>query len=129
MENQRQPLKLSGDWAPEFPVQAFFNAWSDDSLVEIVSHLVNRQGASSDYCHCHFSDDYDPEMPKFEGVLFSHFDDSILITEGRFADVLELVCDSLRVVDPKAARVMTNLILEFRRSIVATDKWEQGQND
>jgi CDI immunity protein len=116
MLNKRQPLKLCGDWDPDFPVQAFFNAWSDNSLPGIVRHLVNRQGASSDNCHCHFPDDYDPEMPKFTGVLFSRFDDSIIITECRFADVLDVVCESYRAVDPAVAKVMAELIIEFRQS-------------
>jgi hypothetical protein len=32
MQSKRQPLNLCGDWDPEFPVHAFFNAWSDGSL-------------------------------------------------------------------------------------------------
>jgi CDI immunity protein len=120
MANRRPPLKLCGDWDPEFPIQAFFNAWSDHSLLDIVRHLVNRQGASSDYCHCHFADNFDPDLPTFAGVLFSHLDDSIIITEARFADVLELASENLRAVDPAGATAMAKLIFEFRQSISAT---------
>jgi CDI immunity protein len=125
MQNRRLPLKLCGDWDPEFPVQAFFNAISDDALVDIVTHLVKWQGYSSDYCHCRFPADLDPAEPKFEGVRFSHFDDTIVITEGRFADVLTLVCGSYQEADPAGAIAMSELVGEFRQTIGPTDKQKE----
>jgi hypothetical protein len=117
MTARRQPLKLCGDWEPLFPVQALFNAISDDSLLDVVRHLLNRQGYSSDYCHCHFPADLDPQEPTFEGVQFSHFDDVIVITEAQFADVLDRVLLSYHAVDRTRAVVMSQLVSEFRQSI------------
>jgi CDI immunity protein len=117
MTARRQPLKLCGDWEPLFPVQALFNAISDDSFLDIVRHLLNRQGYSSDCCHCHFPADLDPQEPTFEGVLFSHFDDVIVITEAHFADVLDRVLASYQHVDPTGADVLSKLLAEFRQSI------------
>jgi CDI immunity protein len=112
MTSHRQALKRCGDWDPEFPIQAFFNAIGDDALVDIVTHLVKRQGYSSDYCHCRFPEDLDPAEPKFEGVRFSHFNDTLVVTEDCFADVLRIVIESYQVVDPAGVRVV-----EFRQSI------------
>jgi CDI immunity protein len=113
----RQPIKLCSDWEREFPVQAFFNAISDDALLDIVSHLLKRQGYSSDYCHCRFPADLDPNEPTFEGVRFSHFDDSLEITERRLAEVLDMVCETFQTVDQPATREMAKLVIEFRQSI------------
>jgi hypothetical protein len=114
---RRQPLKLCTDWEPLFPVQALFNAIGDDGLLDVVKHLLNRQGYSSDYCHCHFPADLDPQEPTFVGVLFSHFDDVIVITEVQFADVLDAVLASYQPVDPAGAAIMSELVNEFRQSI------------
>jgi hypothetical protein len=117
MTARRQPLKLCTDWEPLFPVQALFNTIGVDSLLDIVRHLLNRQGYSSDYCHCHFPADLDPQEPTFKGVQFSHFDDVIVITEAHFADVLDTVLASYHPVDPAGADTLTKLLAEFRQSI------------
>jgi CDI immunity protein len=121
MPTQRPRLKICGDWEPLFPVQALFNAISDDSFLDIVRHLLNRQGYSSDYCHCHFPADLDPQEPTFEGVLFSHFDDVTVITETQFADVLDLVILDYRAVDCSGAAVLSQLLSEFRQTISDLD--------
>jgi CDI immunity protein len=117
MNTRRQPLKFCDDWEPMFPVQALFNAISDDCLVDVVRHFLNRHGYSSDYCHCHFPADLDPDEPSFQGVLFSHFDDMILITKARFADVLDRVLVSYKAVAPVGASTLSMLLTEFRRLI------------
>jgi hypothetical protein len=121
---RRQPLKLCGDWEPLFPVQALFNAISDDSFLDVVRHLLNRQGYSSDYCHCHFPADLDPQEPTFQGVLFSHFDDVIVITEAQFADVVDLVISDYRTIDDAGAFVVSRLVAEFRHTISASERPE-----
>jgi hypothetical protein len=129
---RRQPLKLCTDWEPLFPVQALFNAIGDDGLLDIVRHLLNRQGYSSDYCHCHFPADLDPQEPTFQGVLFSHFDDVIVITEAHFADVLDTVLASYQPVDPAGADVLSELLAEFRQSIndpQSTDRSRMNWDD
>jgi CDI immunity protein len=117
MPTQRPRLKICGDWEPLFPVQALFNAIGDDSFLDIVRHLLNRQGYSSDYCHCHFPADLDPQEPTFEGVLFSHFDDVIVIAESQFADVLDRVILTYHAVDRTGAASLSQLVAEFRQSI------------
>jgi hypothetical protein len=114
---QRHPLKLCDDWDPLFPVQAFFNAISDDSLVDIIAHMVKRQGYSSDYCHCRFPGDLDPAEPTFKHVRFSHFDDVVVIAEDQFADILDLVAASYSGVDPAGTALIANLASEFRHDI------------
>jgi CDI immunity protein len=117
MPTQRPRLKICGDWEPLFPVQALFNAIGDDSFLDVVRHLLNRQGYSSDYCHCHFPADLDPQAPTFDGVQFSHFDDVIVITETQFADVLDRVILDYRAVDDAGAFVLSRLVSEFRHTI------------
>jgi hypothetical protein len=117
MTARRQPLRLCTDWEPLFPVQALFNAIGDDGFLDVVKHLLNRQGYSSDYCHCHFPADLDPQEPTFNGVLFSHFDDVIVVTETQFADVLDTVLASYQSVDPAGADTLTKHLVEFRQSI------------
>jgi CDI immunity protein len=114
---QRHPLKLCEDRDALFPVQAFFNAIGDASLVDIITHLVKRQGYSSDYCHCRFPGDLDPAEPTFNGVRFSHFDDVVVIAEDQFADILDMVAASYSGVDPAGAVLIEKLASDFRDDI------------
>jgi hypothetical protein len=119
MVRRRQALEIVGDWDPHFPVQAFFNAISDDSLLDIVGHLVGRQGAGINDCVCLFPSDLDPGEVPFEGVRFSLFDDKVVISLSQFADWLDHVGASYCQAYPSQAHRMTARVIEFRQSLAA----------
>jgi len=75
-----------------FPVQAFFNALSDDEFIRVIGLLSNRVGYHPDYCHCYFPEDLDPGEELFEGVCFSIFEDKIVISLEELNDVIRLAC-------------------------------------
>jgi hypothetical protein len=115
----RHPLKLCDDRDPLFPVQAFFNAIGDDSLLDIMGHLAKRQGAGINDCVCSFPSDLDPTDVPFEGVRFVLFGDVAVITLEQFASWLDLVGDSYCAAHPKRAHRMTALVQEFRRTLAS----------
>ena len=70
-----------------FPVQVFFNALSDRKFWEVLESLKNKVGHSINDCHCEFSSDLDYGEETFEGVRFSIYEDSVIISE----EVLKLI--------------------------------------
>ena len=76
-----------------FPIQTFFNAVSDDSFVGVVDALTSGVGYSINDCHCHFPGDLDPGDEPFDGVQFSLFEQSIVISREELKSYLKLVCD------------------------------------
>jgi hypothetical protein len=110
-------LNICEDWDAEFPVQAFFNAISDDSLLDIVGHLVKRQGAGINDCVCLFPSDLDPQEIPFEGVRVSLFDDQVVITLQRLAECLDHLSASYGRAYPQRAHRMTALVEGFRQSL------------
>jgi CDI immunity protein len=87
-------MKLCGDRDPLFPVQAFFNSVSDDSFLRALACITQSTGFSTDYCHCRFPTDLDPEELRFEGVQFSLFQDVIVIPHHDFVTYLGMACQS-----------------------------------
>lgn len=88
------PNRLSLGEDRLFPVQAFFNAVSDFNFVEVVSRLLRGIGHSSDYAHCRFPDDLDPGEETFDGVQFSLFEDSVVITIEELNRYVREACQS-----------------------------------
>lgn len=76
------------------PVQAFFNAISEDRFIQTLEAFSKGVGASFNDCHCEFPGDLDPEDNPIEGVQFALYDQEIVITNAEFLKYLITVCDS-----------------------------------
>ena len=86
-------LNFVKDNDPLFPVQAFFNAISDDSFVRTVENLSKNIGAAFDDCDCEFPGDLDPGDETFEGVRFSLFEEEVVVDQNTFQRFLRLACE------------------------------------
>jgi CDI immunity protein len=85
-------LSIVSDEDPMFPVQAFFNAISNDHFVFTISNLLQGVGAGFDVAYCEFPEDLDPSDESFEGVRFSLYEDEIIVDYQTFMQYLKLAC-------------------------------------
>jgi hypothetical protein len=97
--NMPDRLKLNKD--DLFPVQAFFNCIWDSSFVKIIDGLTKQIGAGVNEAHCEFPSDLDPGEPIFEGVRFSIFEDSIVISLSELREYLDIVCSQHVLLHPE----------------------------
>ena len=104
------PNRLNLEYAPLFPVQAFFNAISDDSLIRAVGCLTNGIGYCSNEVACNFTADLDPDEEPFDGVRFSLFEDSIIISLEQLRHFLELVCSGYVDNHPQDKQKINDLL-------------------
>ena len=86
------PNRLTLDDESLFPIQAFFDAVGDDSFVRVVDSLTKGVGYSINDCDCSFPDDLEPDEESFEGVRFSLFEQSIVISTEQLGQYIRLVC-------------------------------------
>jgi hypothetical protein len=87
------PDRLKLEDPSEFPVQAFFNAVSDNSFVDAVDCLTKGIGYSMNDAHCTFPTDLDADEKPFHGVRFSLFEQSATITREQLRCFVKLACD------------------------------------
>lgn len=90
-------LSLEGDL---FPVQCFFNAVYDDQFVEVIGRLLRGIGHGSNEAHCTFPDDLDPGEEPFEGVMFSIFEEVVVLKHEEFLNYLREACRSYLATHP-----------------------------
>ena len=94
------PDRLSLNEDRLFPVQCFFNAVSDFNFVEVIGRLLQGVGHGADYAHCTFPSDLDPGEEVFDGVRFSIFEDSVILTDEEFRYFIREACKSYLVSHP-----------------------------
>lgn len=85
------PDRLTIDDDILFPVQAFFNAVSDDSFIRVMDSLTNGVGYSIYECDCSFPGDLDPGEEIFQGVRFSLFEHSVVISNQELSSYIRKV--------------------------------------
>src|SRR5262249_16956081 len=93
-----------------FPVQAFFNAVSDFNFVEVVRRLLSGIGHSTNDAHCNFPGDLDPGEETFDGVQFSLFEDSVVITIEELNRYVREACQSYLDCYPEEQDEISNLL-------------------
>lgn len=86
------PTRLTITDSTSFPIQTFFNAVSDSDLVHVVDWLTSGIGYHINDTHCRFPGDLDPGEESFEGVRFSLFEDSVIISPEQLREYLATVC-------------------------------------
>lgn len=89
-----------------FPIQAFFNAVSDSSFVQVVDHLTKGIGYSINVADCSFPGDLDPGEESFDGVCFSIYEDEVVISNDQLRHYLQVVCDDYTSKHPEDERVL-----------------------
>ena len=85
------PERLRIDDDPLLPVQAFFNAIGDESFVRVIDALTSGVGYAINDCDCSFPSDLDPGEKVFQGVRFSLFEQSIVISPQDLARYIKIV--------------------------------------
>ena len=107
------PDRLMIDDESLFPVQAFFNAVSDESFIRVMDSLTNEVGYSINECDCSFPGDLDPGEEVFQGVRFSLFEQSAVISNQELANYIKEVCRGFVDRNPSeqgnVARVLSRL--------------------
>lgn len=76
-----------------FPVQAFFNAISDNAFVRIMLDLKRGVGSGVNDCFCEFPNELDPGEEPFEGVRFSLFEDEVVLSLNELNKYIDQVCE------------------------------------
>jgi hypothetical protein len=93
-----------------FPVQAFFNAVSDSSFVQVVDHLTKGIGYSAEDAHCRFPADLDSGEEPFDGVRFSLFEDSVVIGMPQLHHFLTIVSNRYAESHPEDKEALNQLL-------------------
>jgi len=87
IENQQSYDRL-------FPVQAFFNEVSDSDFVMMVDSLTQGVGMGLNVANCTFPGDLDPWQEPFDGVMFSLYEDEVVVDIPSFRHFLTLACEA-----------------------------------
>lgn len=107
------PDRLTIDDESLFPVQAFFNAVGDESFIRVMDSLTNGVGYSINECDCSFPGDLDPGEEVFQGVRFSLFEQSVVISTQELARYIKEVCkgfvDRKPTEQDSVARILSRL--------------------
>lgn len=103
-------FKLPAKW---FPVQAFFNAVSDDDFPRMVKDLVGHIGWHVDVSHCEFPEGLEPDEEPFEGAKFSLYQEEVVLSQDDLASVLATVCRVQKRRLPKQAHALDAALLEL----------------
>lgn len=104
------PNRLSLADGRLFPVQCFFNAVTDFSFVEVVGRLLQGIGYGTDSAHCAFPSDLDPGEETFDGVRFSIFEDSVILTIEELRYFIRKACESYLVSHPDERNAISGLL-------------------
>ena len=93
-----------------FPVQAFFNALSNEDFVRIVSSLSTGVGAVVNEVSCLFPGDLDPTDEPFSGVEFSCGPDEIRLSRPEAAKYLKMAVEAHLLENPPDAEALAGVI-------------------
>lgn len=96
-------FKFPAKW---FPVQAFFNAVSEDEFPRMVMDLTNHIGWHVDVCHCEFPEGLEPDEEPFEGVKFSIYQDEIVLSYDDFIAAVRQACNEQKRRRPDQAQTL-----------------------
>lgn len=94
-----------------FPVQAFFNAMPARSLIRTLEAFCGGVGAGFNDVVCEFPNELEEGEIHFDGVRFEIFNESAIISNYEFLDVVKKVC-SIYVVQYPAERDVVRDMLE-----------------
>ncbi len=89
--NREFRIVLSDDL---LPVQAFFNAISDDGFLGTLEAFSKGVGASFNDCHCEFPGDLDPEDEPIEGIQFALYEQEVVVSNAEFLEYLTDTCEA-----------------------------------
>ncbi|MGV3607271.1 MAG: ribonuclease toxin immunity protein CdiI [Planctomycetaceae bacterium] len=107
------PERLRIDDDPLLPVQAFFNAIDDESFVRVIDALTSGVGYATNECDCLFPSDLDPGEEIFQGVRFSLFEQSNVISPQELARYIKIVSKGFveqhPAVQENVARILNRL--------------------
>jgi hypothetical protein len=67
-----------------FPIIAFFNAIPDHDYIDVLEQLSLGVGGGYNDVVCLFPEDLDPGEEKFEGVMFSLFNEEVIVDYQTF---------------------------------------------
>jgi hypothetical protein len=104
------PTRLTLSNPALFPIQAFFNAVSDDSFVHVVDCLTSGIGFHIDETDCMFPSDLDPGEEPFDGVQFSIFEDNVVISLAQLREYLDTICRHHIASHPEDMAIITQLL-------------------
>lgn len=108
------PHRLSINNEKLFPVQAFFNAIGNDSFLEMVRCLARGVGFSCDEVDCSFASDLDPGETPFEGVRFSLFEESVIVSRSLCWSYLNAASAAYLSKYPEHQAELLKLLAEFQ---------------
>lgn len=107
------PDRLTVDDESLLPVQAFFNAVSDESFLHVIDSLVNGAGCVINDCGCLFPGDLDSGDEIFAGVQFFLFEQTVVISNQELAGLIKEVCRRFADRNPaeqgNVARILSRL--------------------
>ena len=104
-------MRLKFDDESLFPVQAFFNAISDDCFLKVISSLIERVSYSINDCHCDFPNDLDDDEEFFSGVRFSLYEDIIIISSKELSKYINIACKSFLEKHPEQELKIKKLLV------------------
>ncbi len=94
------PDRLSLDDGRLFPVQCLFNAIPDFDFLTTIRRMLCGIGVTINDAHCNFPADLDPGEESFEGIRFSLFEDSVLISSEELRSLICTACHSHLIRNP-----------------------------
>jgi hypothetical protein len=75
-----------------FPVQAFFNAMPAQSLIRTLTAFCSGVGAGFNDAVCEFPEELSEGEAHFTGVRFEIFNESVIVSNSEFLDILSKIC-------------------------------------
>ena len=75
-----------------FPVQAFFNAMPARSFVRTLAAFCSGVGTGFNDAVCEFPDELDGGEDRFNGVRFEIFNESVIVSNAEFLEILSKIC-------------------------------------
>jgi hypothetical protein len=104
------PDRLNLDDNSLFPVQTFFNAIGDASFIRVMNSLTNGVGYSINECDCSFPGDLDPCEETFQGVRFSLFEQSAVISNQELVGYIKKVCKDFVEMYPEEEKKISDIL-------------------
>lgn len=101
-----------------FPVQAFFNAISDHSFLQVIDCLSKGVSYGINDCHCSFSADLEPGDDPFEGVCFELFNEEVVLSNEELFEFVKLVCADFVKQYPDQRADIENSLVRFQANLM-----------
>lgn len=98
-----------------FPIVAFFNAISDNSFVHVLEQFTLGVGSGINETVCTFPEDLDPGDEVFDGVMFSLFDEEVIVDYQTFFYYLKLACSIYLEDHPEDKAVIENNLEKIKK--------------